>query len=342
LKTRLLGAFVLIALLVLFVPMFFPSSPPAAPGDQSVSLAIPPAPDHDLQTKTMSLNPDASAPAAPASAGAPVIPAAGNGSSDRLATVDIASHRPTDVETGDTSAASSAAAPAKNAAVPPQPAASEPVIKPQPAAPKATTAPKSTPTPEPAKPAATPAMPAATAARGNYTLNLSAYASTAGANGLMQKVRALGFPVRSHVIHQGGKALTAVEAGPFPTRTAAESARLKITQRIAGVPARLESGATTPAGDEPASAPASAPAKAGRAGGWAVQVAAMSSQSDAVALRDKLRANGFDGFVDSVVVGGKKLWRVRAGPQTQRDDALRVREQIHSKLGLSGNVVSVP
>jgi cell division septation protein DedD len=305
-----------------------------------VSLAIPPAPDHDLQTKTMSLNPDASAPASPASAGAPVIPAANNGSSDQLATVDIASRRPTDVETGDTSAAPTA--PAKNDAAPPPapPAASEPVIKPQPAAPKATTAPKSTPTPapEPAKPAATPAMPAATAARGNYTLNLSAYASTAGANGLMQKVRALGFPVRSHVIHQGGKALTAVEAGPFPTRTAAESARLKITQRIAGVPARLESGATTPAGDEPASAPA----KAGRAGGWAVQVAAMSSQSDAVALRDKLRANGFDGFVDSVVVGGKKLWRVRAGPQTQRDDALRVREQIHSKLGLSGNVVSVP
>lgn len=337
-KTRLLGAFVLIALLVLFVPMFFPSSPPAAPGDQSVSLAIPPAPDHDLQTKTMSLNPDASAPAASASAGAPVIPAAGNGSSDRLATVDIASHRPTDVETGDTSAASSAAAPAKNAAAPPQPAASEPVIKPQPAAPKATTAPKSTPAPEPAQPAAEPALPTATAARGNYTLNLSAYASSAGASSLMQKVRALGYPARSHVIHQGGKALTAVEAGPFPTRTAAESARLKITQRIAGVPARLESGATTPAGDEPASAPA----KAGRAGGWAVQVAAMSSQSDAVALRDKLRANGFDGFVDSVVVGGKKLWRVRAGPQTQRDDALRVREQIHSKLGLSGNVVSVP
>jgi cell division septation protein DedD len=317
--------------------MFFPSSPPAAPGDQSVSLAIPPAPDQDLQTKTMSLNPDTAAPASPASAGAPVIPAANSGaSSDRLATVDIASRRPTDVETGDSSAASPA--PAKNDAATSPPAASEPVIKPQPAAPKATTTPKSTPTQEPTKPAETPAMPAATAARGNYTLNLSAYASTSGANSLMQKVRALGYPVHSHVIHQGGKALTAVEAGPFPTRTAAESARLKITQRIAGVPARLESGATTPAGDEPASAPA----RASRVGGWAVQVAAMSSQSDAVALRDKLRANGFDGFVDSVVVGGKKLWRVRAGPQTQRDDALRVREQIHSKLGLSGNVVSVP
>jgi cell division septation protein DedD len=342
LKTRLLGAFVLIALLVLFVPMFFPSSPPTAAGDQTVSLAIPPAPDRDLQTKTMSLDPDAAAPAAAASAGAVVIPAAANGSSDRLATVDIRSRRPTDVETGDgatpatpTNAPSEPAAAPANAPAsqppaasptPVKPAASQPVIKSQ------------APASEPAK-ASAPALPPATAARGNYSLNLSAYASSAGARSLMQRVQKLGYPVSSHVIQQGGKTLTAVEAGPFATRTAAESARLKITQSIAGVPVRLESGASTPAGDEPASA---APKAAARAGGWAVQVAAMSSQADANALRDKLRAGGFDGFVDSVVSGGKKLWRVRAGPQTQRSDAERVRDQIKSKLGLAGNVVSVP
>src|SRR5690242_5189968 len=319
--------------------MFFPSSPPTAAGDQTVSLAIPPAPDRDLQTKTMSLNPDAATPAAAASAGAVVIPAANSGgSSDQLATVDIRSRRPTDVETGDGASAAAAPAPtpatqapATPSAAAPEPApvkpvASEPVIK------------SRSPAPEPPK-ASAPALPPATAARGNYSLNLSAYASSAGARSLMQRVQKLGYPVSSHVIQQGGKTLTAVEAGPFATRTAAESARLKITQSIAGVPVRLESGASTPSGDEPASA---APKAATRAGGWAVQVAAISSQADANALRDKLRAGGFDGFVDSVVAGGKKLWRVRAGPQTQRSDAERVRDQIKSKLGLAGNVVSVP
>lgn len=341
-KTRLLGAFVLIALLVLFVPMFFPSSPPTGPGDQTVSLAIPPAPDRDLQTKTMSLDPNAAAPAAAVSAGAVVIPAAGNGSSDQLATVDIRSRRPADVETGTgASAAAPANAPSEPAAAPAnapasqppaaapapvKPAASEPVIK------------SRAPTAEPPK-VAEPALPPATAARGNYSLSLSAYASSAGARSLMQRVQKLGYPVSSHTIQQGGQSLTAVEAGPFATRTAAESARLKITQSIAGVPVRLESGASTPSGDEPAS---TAPKAAARAGGWAVQVAAMSSQADANALRDKLRAGGFDGFVDSVVAGGKKLWRVRAGPQTQHSDAERVRDQIKSKLGLAGNVVSVP
>jgi cell division septation protein DedD len=36
------------------------------------------------------------------------------------------------------------------------------------------------------------------------------------------------------------------------------------------------------------------------------------------------------------------LWRVRAGPQTQRADAERVRDQIKARLGMAGNVVSVP
>ncbi|MEO8780067.1 MAG: SPOR domain-containing protein, partial [Rhodanobacter sp.] len=80
----------------------------------------------------------------------------------------------------------------------------------------------------------------------------------------------------------------------------------------------------------------------GKPGGWAVQLAAVSSHADANAMRDKLRAAGFDGFVDSVQSGGKTLWRVRAGPQTQRADAQRVHDQIKAKLGINGNVVSVP
>lgn len=318
-KTRLLGAFVLIALMVLFVPMFFSSTPPTTAGDQAVSLAIPPAPDRDLQTRTMSLNPDAPASTASAvipASSAPVIPASARSAapspSDRVATVDIASRRPRDVELE------------PNAATPP----AGPVIPAKPAAP-----PAQAPAAQPAPSTDT----AGTAARGSYTLNLSAY-SSAGAQRLMQKVRALGYPVAGRPVSQGGKALTLVTAGPFQTRTAAEAARLKITQSIPGAPAHLESGASDQHGDV-AATPVPAPAQAG---GFAVQVAAMGSQADANALRDKLRAAGFDGFVDTVSSGGRQLWRVRAGPQTQRAEAERVRDQIKTRLGMAGNVVSVP
>jgi cell division septation protein DedD len=233
-----------------------------------------------------------------------------------VATVDIASRRPRDVEMEPNAGTSAPVIPAKVA-----PPAPEPVAQPVPASSSENTA--------------------GTAARGSYTLNLSAY-SSAGAQRLMQKVRELGYPVAGRPVSQGGKALTLVTAGPFQTRTAAEAARLKISQSVPGAPVHLESGAADQHGDvaaTPATATTAAPA---RAGGFAVQVAAMGSQADASALRDKLRAAGFDGFVDTVTSGGRQLWRVRAGPQIQRADAERVRDQIKARLGLAGNVVSVP
>lgn len=358
-KTRLLGAAVLIALLVLLVPMFFSSTPPATQGDESVSLAIPPSPDRDLQTKTMSLTPGAAPSATVAAAPKPVdgvnepsAPGATPVSSDKLATVNIGSNRPRDVETdpaaGQKPQPTTVTRPDGSTAAQPvipvqtKPAATQPVIPAQ-----------TKPAGEPAKALATPvAQPPgapATAARGQFTLNLSAYASTSSAQNLVQRVKALGYPASSRPISQGGKQLTLVTAGPFESRAAAEAARLKITQTIPGAPAHLESSASTPAGDMPG--PVSTPAQAtkaapaatsGKPGGWAVQVAAMGAQADANALRDRLRANGFDGYVDTVNANGKQLWRVRAGPQTQRDDAVRVRDQIKAKLGLDGNVVAAP
>ena len=69
----------------------------------------------------------------------------------------------------------------------------------------------------------------------------------------------------------------------------------------------------------------------------------MSSEAEATRLRDKLRGAGIAGYVDSVASSsGAKLWRVRAGPQTQRDDAVRLKDQIKAKVGLDGVVVSAP
>jgi DedD protein len=315
LNTRLLGAAVIVALAILFVPMFIPSkSPSTSTSDQSVSLTIPPAPDSNLQTKTMSLS---GQPAGAASSVAPATTVAPN--ANGLATVNIASNRPQNPST--------AATPAIPTPVQPTPQPAQPAIPTPPAANVASNTPAIAPQPAP------PALPPATAARGIYAVNLSAYAPD-GANRLMQRVRALGYPADGEPIQRAGKTLTLVSAGPFETRAAAEAARLKISQAIPGAPARLEAGASTPQGDVPAIA---GPA---RAGAWAVQVAAMGSQADALALRDKLRANGFDGFVDSVNAGGRQLWRVRAGPQTQRSDAVSLRDQIKAKLGLDGNVVS--
>lgn len=385
-KTRLLGAFVLIALLVIFVPMFFPGNPPPATGgDQSVSLAIPPAQDGNLQTRTLSLSPGAPAAAAAGSVAAPAAPTTGAPAAasppshppvagNQLTTVDIASHRPTDVGT-DAAAPNKAAQAAPtmgSGASPSQPVIplqgtpGTPVTKvPEAKAPVAKTAPTPAPVPAPVKPVTAlatvpaPAVAAVPAAGSHaiYVLNLSAYANAGSVDHLVRRVRGFGYPVLTRMITQAGKQLTLVTAGPFDSRTAAEAARLKITQAIPDVPAKLVEGlghadsaiAATPvkpvathAATAPTPATARAPVAAPHAGGFAVQLAALGSEADASALRDKLRAAGFDGFVDTVSVGGKTLWRVRAGPHTQHADAERVRDQIKAKLGIAGNVVTVP
>ncbi|MEX1829051.1 SPOR domain-containing protein [Luteibacter sp. CQ10] len=333
-KTRLLGAAVLIALAVLIVPMLFSSTPPKGDAEQSVSLAIPPAPDRELQARTLDVSPNgtgavsapqpvaAPAPTASVRPAAVTPPASGN----RLASVDIASRKPADALPEDL-----ASAPAKPATTPAKPV-------------------KTTP-PTQVAAATPPATAPGTAARGSYSLNLSAYADRSKADALVQKVRALGYPVTTAAINQGGKALTLVHAGPFETRAAAEAARLKITAAVPGAPASLTSKADTATADAPAparpaagtAAAAAVPASAPRAGGFAVQVAAVSSQVEATRLQDKLRGAGIPGYVDTVASsGGAKLWRVRAGPQAQRDDAVRLKDQIKAKVGLDGVVVTAP
>ena len=157
-KTRLLGAAVLLALAALFLPMIFTGKSPTTGGDQSVSLAIPPAPDGDLQTRTMSLTPDAAVgtPAAAASAGQPnasVTP----GSGDRLATVNIGSRRPPDVQT-DAGRSRPPTAPGVTTGSGDSP--SQPVIPMQPKPGSSPIAAK----PTPAKPRPTPVAPARRAA----------------------------------------------------------------------------------------------------------------------------------------------------------------------------------
>jgi DedD protein len=348
LNTRLLGAAVLIALAVIFLPMVFSGKSSPADGGHAVSLAIPNSPEQALKTKTMNLAPDAVISGSSVASSESSAPPA---SSDQLPTVNIGSNRPRDVETD------------AQAGKPPTPTTvtigsgaspSQPVI---PAQSKATAVPaRNTPaatrSPKPEVAAAkAPTKPVAevpgkakprvaeVAGHGAYTLNLSAYASASGAARLERRVRALGYPVKGYPMTHAGKKRTLVIAGPFETRTAAEAARLKIIQSIPGVPARLVQDA---ASDSQPSAATPASAHGTKAGGWAVQLAAMSSKADAVALRDKLRADGFNGFVDSVQSGGKQLWRVRAGPQTQRADAQRLHDAIKAKLGIDGNVVTVP
>jgi cell division septation protein DedD len=72
--------------------------------------------------------------------------------------------------------------------------------------------------------------------------------------------------------------------------------------------------------------------------GFAVQVGAFSDATEAGAMRERMRAAGFTAFTESVTTDQGKLTRVRVGPVLDRAAADQLKSQIQSKTGVDGIV----
>ena len=311
LKQRLLGAAVLIALAVIFVPMFL-SGPPPKQTSETVSLDIPNAPERKFETRTLPLAvPNVTAPASSAPAVPITTPPAMIPDSNHVATVDT--HAPLRTD----------AAPETNA-TPAKPATPSAVAT------------AVTPASGAVKPATPSAM--AVAENGRFTVNLGIYADRAHADALVQNIKKLGLPVMVEATEYQGKPGQRVRVGPFADRASAESARLKIKASDAKLPLSISETASTLAiSDIPVAA-----LPANKAGGWAVQLGAFKSEDEANKLRQRCMSAGFVVFVDRSGSAEQALWRVRAGPEADRSNADKLRASIKQKLQLDGIVVTQP
>ena len=75
---------------------------------------------------------------------------------------------------------------------------------------------------------------------------------------------------------------------------------------------------------------------------WAVQVGSFAEHERAVALRDRLRADGYDALLSNMkekVGQPDKLTRVAVGPMIDREDAARLNTELSSRYGVEGMVV---
>lgn len=85
-------------------------------------------------------------------------------------------------------------------------------------------------------------------------------------------------------------------------------------------------------------APKPAPKPAASGVGYAVQLGAFADAGAATALRDKARAAGLSAFTETINTPDGKRTRVRVGPVADRADADKLRAQAQSKLGIAGMV----
>jgi DedD protein len=91
----------------------------------------------------------------------------------------------------------------------------------------------------------------------------------------------------------------------------------------------------------PAPSPATADARGDKVG-WAVQVGSFGREANAREQMQRLRDAGFPAFVERASVDGRDFWRVKVGPRAQRDEAMRLRDEIQRRMDVSGNVIAHP
>lgn len=323
LKQRLVGAAVLVALAVIFLPMLIQGPAPQS-GVADVPLDAPPAPTGEYETRDLPL----------------VAPAGAPGGS----VVGMDTEQPTAA-----SANPDVAAPAASAQPPSEPAKLEDTgnIASQPLVPAV---------------AASEPMLAAPTAGGNYAVNFGAFSTATAADALVASLRASQLPGYREAATVNGKTVQRVRIGPYATRAQAEAARLRaahvrddVGARVVALDAEADAppaparpaptpvkpveapkpmAATTNA-PKPATTP-DAPAASGT--GFAVQVGAFAKPSEATALRDRLRAAGFSAFTEAVATDKGTLTRVRVGPVLNRAEADQLKAQLKSKSGVDGIV----
>lgn len=104
--------------------------------------------------------------------------------------------------------------------------------------------------------------------------------------------------------------------------------------------------------EPPATAPATSPAPVPEAlpvpaatkalSGWVVQLAALSKQDNALALRERLRTLGYTAFVEEIKTAKGMQYRVRVGPELERTNADNLRNRLEEQVKIKGIVMKYP
>ena len=339
-KQRIIGAIVLVALAVIFLPMLIKGPAPDS-GVSDVPLAVPAAPDAAFETRELPLV----APGATPQGGAVGMQPGAAPVDAPPATVSEAVPLGADAAAnpGMQPAASAAGKFAVNFGAYASTADADVVIA-------------------RLRQSSLPAFREATTINGRaaHRVRVGPYADRAEAEAARLKATQVRSDVKAQVVvldapaaappvaatasvAQPAAATAAVTTQPLPpepAKPAAVVAKPSTPVPTTTKPAVAEAprpAAPKPAAPAPATvAAASKPAAASV--GFAVQLGAFSNAAEANAMRDKLRAGGFSAFVEQVKTDKGVLNRVRVGPVASRADADSLKSQVKAKAGYDGMV----
>ncbi|MBY6205263.1 SPOR domain-containing protein [Halomonas denitrificans] len=353
LKRRLIGASILIALAVIFLPMLLVGPEPEL-DDRRLSEPLPEMPAGDREVRRIPLDPDlarvppsrvdetaagvdgrGSAPAGE-SAITPADPRASMDSPSRQAPPDEIVLNPSG---GDRS--SDAARPAD--AEPPVPDPAEgglvDVERSDVGAPGAEGAAAADEAAgdsgqaavAPSGPGSTERRPvveaAPSAGDGNWVVQVASFGSQDSSQATRERLEALGHPVITDEVVRGDTMLYRLRTGPYADRARAETARGQIAATVAGVEPIVREVSDAELQATP---------------GFAVQVGSFASEENAERETARLRNLGFDAFRQSEDASGRAIWKVLVGTVEDRSEAETLRGRLVDEAGVEGLIVSHP
>ncbi|MGX5729802.1 SPOR domain-containing protein [Pseudoxanthomonas beigongshangi] len=323
LKQRLIGAIVLVALAVIFLPMLVKGPAPDS-GVSDVPLKVPDAPEGQYETRELPLVTPDGAPAT----GAVGLPATAPAASPDAAAPADRGLMPAATAGGNYAVSFGAYATAADA---------DAVIA-------------------RLKQGGLPGYREAATINGRsaYRVRIGPYPDRAIAESQRLEAVKIRSDVKAQVVVLDAAAETAASPAATPSvAQAAAPAPAVTTQALPPEPAKPAPAKPTPAPatatattpPKPATVPAEKPAAkpeppkpAASSVGFAVQLGAFSKAEEANALRDKVRAGGFSAFVEQVRTDKGTLSRVRVGPVASRADADQLKAQVAAKFGINGMV----
>jgi len=75
---------------------------------------------------------------------------------------------------------------------------------------------------------------------------------------------------------------------------------------------------------------------------WALQLGSFSKEPNALAMRDQLRAKGYASYVDVLKKPDRTTYRVRIGPELDKQQLEKIKAELIKKEKLKGMVVQHP
>lgn len=184
--------------------------------------------------------------------------------------------------------------------------------------------------PEPS--AAKVTVPAAASGGGRYVVQVASFGSTDNAKRLSETLRGSGYAVLSDTVTSDVGTLHRVRVGPYASEAEASAAAARLRQQVSDVKPRVvdlqpEKAAQVTTPSDPLVR-------------WVVQLGSFSSTANADSLVERVRAEGFSAFKESISSSGSTIYRVRVGPFLDRDEAIRVDGLIAERLAVDGVVMS--